>query len=80
LQSDLLQLLQPFGAVSKIVMLRAKNQVSSSFFRAVGMLNGSIFFSFVLLSRVCFGGAGTPADGRGVSLHRRGAILQQCST
>jgi hypothetical protein len=27
LQSDLLQLLQPFGVVSKIVMLRAKNQV-----------------------------------------------------
>jgi hypothetical protein len=79
LQSDLLQLLQPFGAVSKIVMLRAKNQVSSSFFRALGMLNGSIF-SFVLLSRVCFGGAGSPADGRRVGLHLCGAILQQCST
>lgn len=26
-QSDLLQLVQPFGAVSKLVMLRAKNQV-----------------------------------------------------
>lgn len=35
LQADLLQLLQPFGMVSKIVMLRAKNQVSSSFFRAL---------------------------------------------
>jgi hypothetical protein len=34
LQSDLLQLLQPFGMVSKIVMLRAKNQVGHFFFPA----------------------------------------------
>lgn len=27
LQNDLLQLVQPFGAVNKLVMLRAKNQV-----------------------------------------------------
>jgi hypothetical protein len=35
LQSDLLQLLQPFGVVSKIVMLRAKNQVGYFFFPAL---------------------------------------------
>jgi hypothetical protein len=29
-QADLLQLMQPFGTVSKVVMLRAKNQVGSS--------------------------------------------------
>ena len=30
-QNDLLQLFQPFGVITKLVMLRAKNQVSSSF-------------------------------------------------
>lgn len=30
LQNDLLQLVQPFGVVTKLVMLRAKNQVSFS--------------------------------------------------
>jgi hypothetical protein len=30
MQSDLLQVVQPFGTVAKLVMLRAKNQVPSS--------------------------------------------------
>ena len=34
-QADLLQLLQPFGTVSKAVLLRAKNQVGSFLFLLV---------------------------------------------
>jgi hypothetical protein len=39
-QNDLLQLVQPFGAVTKTVMLRAKNQVT---------ILGSDLFVFVFL-------------------------------
>ncbi|AQK86333.1 Polypyrimidine tract-binding protein homolog 3 [Zea mays] len=41
-ESDLLQLLQPFGVVSKIVMLRAKNQVGEGMFTCSSHLTKSL--------------------------------------
>jgi hypothetical protein len=74
-QADLVQLMQPFGAVSKTVMLRAKNQVGS-----FSSLLAGVCVSEQLSRRDveigCFGGAGSSPDARHSLLRERLAVLQ----
>ena len=75
LQSDLLQLLQPFGVVSKIVMLRAKNQVGYFSFQHLAE-QMTIGIAYLWLFRA----SGSSADGRHTCFCECAAILHFCST
>lgn len=82
-QNDLLQLFQPFGVITKLVMLRAKNQVFFHLFcimvkTVIYLLTLAKFFVLIsfIMSAFCIGSS---PNARCSFSHQCSAILHQCA-
>lgn len=82
-QNDLLQLFQPFGVITKLVMLRAKNQVFFHLFcimvkTVIYLLTLAKFFVLIsfIMSAFCIGSS---PNARCSFSHQCSAILHECA-